>query len=68
MYDQTKRLRSKQASTLAVPEAEFAPVANGDALQGRARLNVSLDDTAPEADVPEAFEVSPTLSYQLIFY
>ena len=54
-------------STL-VPETVVAPMANGDALQGRARLNISLDDAAPESDAPEAFEVSPNLSYHLIFY
>ena len=46
------------ASTLAAPEAVVAPMANGDALQDRTRLNISLDDSAPESDVPEAFEVS----------
>lgn len=51
------------ASTPAAPEVVVAPMANGDALQGRTGLNISLDDTAPESDVPEAFEVSPTLSY-----
>ena len=50
----------------AVPEVVVALMANGDALQGRTRLNISLDDTAPESDVPEAFEVHPNLSCQLI--
>ena len=49
-----------------MPEVAVAPMANGDASQGRTRLNISLDDTAPESDVPEAFEVCPNLSYQLI--
>ena len=59
--EEAEFIEIETASTLAAPETVVAPVANGDALQGRARLNISLDDTAPESDAPEAFEVSPTL-------
>ena len=55
--EEAEFIEIETAPSLTAPEAEVAPVANGDALQGRARLNlnISLDDTAPEADVPEAF-------------
>ena len=66
--EEAEFIEIETGSTLAAPEAVVAPMANGDALRGRARLNISLDDTAPESDVPEAFEVSRTLSYRLIFY
>ena len=65
--EEAEFIEIETASTLAVPEVAVAPMANGDALQGRARLNISLDETAPESDVPEAFEVSPT-PYHSIFY
>ena len=58
--EEAEFIEIETASTRPAPEAVVAPMANGDALQGRARLNISLDDTAPESDVPEAFEVSLT--------
>ena len=65
--EEAEFIEIETASTLAVPEVVVAPMANGDALQGRARLNISLDETAPESDVPEAFEVSLTpLSFDLL--
>ena len=66
--EEAEFIEIETASTVTVPEAVVTPMANGDALQGRARLNISLDETAPELDVPESFKVSLTLSYQLIFY
>ena len=66
--EEAEFIEIETASTLAAPETVAVPMANGDALQGRTRLNISLDDNAPESDVPEAFEVCLTLSYCLIFY
>ena len=66
--EEAEFIEMETTSTLSAPETVVAPIANGDALQGRARLNISLDDTAPESDAPEPFEVSLTLSYQLAFY
>ena len=56
--EEAEFIEIETASTLVTPEVVVAPMANGDAVQGRVRLNISLDDTAPESDVPEAFEVS----------
>jgi 26S proteasome regulatory subunit N2 len=66
--EEAEFIEIETAPTLATPEVVVAPTANGDALQGGgAGPNISLDDTAPESDVPEAFEVSPT-HYHLIFF
>jgi 26S proteasome regulatory subunit N2 len=57
--EEAEFIEIETASTLATPEVVVVPMANGDALQGGgAKLNISLDDTAAESDVPEAFEVS----------
>jgi 26S proteasome regulatory subunit N2 len=57
--EEAEFIENEMASTLATPEVVVVPMANGDALQGGgAKLNISLDDTAAESDVPEAFEVS----------
>ena len=65
--EEAEFIEIETASTLVAPQAVVVPM---DAMEDQPtrRLNVSLDDTAPESNAPEAFEVCPTLSYQLIFY
>lgn len=60
--EEAEFIEIETASTLAAPQAVVAPVANGNAMEDLPirRLNISLDDTAPESDPPEAFEVRPT--------
>jgi 26S proteasome regulatory subunit N2 len=49
-----------KTASLAVPQAVIVPM---DAMEDQSTrsLNVSLDDTAPESDAPEAFKVCLTL-------
>lgn len=57
--EEAEFIEIETASTVAAPQAAVAPMANGNATeeQPRGRLNMSLDDNAPESDSPEAFEV-----------
>jgi len=61
--DEAEFIEIETASTLGAPQAVVAPIANGNAMEDLPirSLNISLDDTAPESDAPEAFEVCPTL-------
>jgi hypothetical protein len=47
---------------ISVPQVVVAPMANGNATEGP-RLHISLDESAPESDPPEPFEVCPNLFF-----
>ena len=67
--EEAEFIEIETASTVAAPQAAVAPVGNGNAMEDRPirRLNISLDETSPESDPPEAFEVRLTLFYQSVF-
>jgi 26S proteasome regulatory subunit N2 len=56
--EEAEFIEIETASTLAAPQVVVAPM---DAMEDQPTrsLNISLDDAAPESDVPEAFEVCP---------
>ena len=60
-HEETEFIEIGTAS-IPVPQVVVAPMANGNATEGR-RLHISLDESAPESDPPEPFEVCPSLFF-----